>query len=158
MTQDGTVDGSKFDKEYLYGINYTYGKVGNMKEKPCFKCETVINHPFPSGEESHGCPFRHYDQENLASMLRTYNIEGDKQKEILTMAKDHHHQFACRGFFAAMHPGNDGEDMGNHPMQYYQESVRYHAAKEKEKEQRPAPDEKVVKTEPETQPSATVEA
>jgi DNA primase large subunit len=155
MTQDGTVDGSKFDKEYLYGISYTYGKCGNMKEKPCFKCETVINHPFPSGEEAHGCPFRHNAQENLASMLREYNIDAEKQKEILTMAKDTHYQLACRGLFTALHPGNDGDDMGNHPMQYYQESVRYHAAKEKEKEQRPRTGEKEVKTEPETQPSAT---
>jgi DNA primase large subunit len=75
MTQDGTVDGSKFDKEYLYGINYTYGKCGNMKKKPCFKCTTVIDHPYPSGEELHGCPFRHYDQENLAgqtTQLQTF--------------------------------------------------------------------------------------
>lgn len=155
MTQDGTVDGSKFDKEYMYGINYTYGKCGNMKEKPCFKCETVIHQSYPSGEESHGCPFRHYDQENLAGMLRAYNIDADKQKEILTMARDGHHQMGCRGLFTALHPGNEGDEMGNHPMQYYQESVRYWAAKEKE--QRPKPEEKDAKAEPETQPSATVE-
>jgi DNA primase large subunit len=159
MTQDGTVDGSKFDKEYLYGINYTYGKCGNMKEKPCFKCETVINHPFPSGEELHGCPFRHYDQENLARMLQTYNIDGKEKEDILAKAKNADHQYACRGFFAAMHPGNDGDDMGNHPLQYYQESVRYWASKEKEQRPNPLkPAEKEIKAEPETQPSATLEA
>jgi DNA primase large subunit len=152
MTQDGTVDGSKFDKEYTYGINYTYGKCGNMKEKPCFKCSTVIEHPFPSGEEAHGCPFKHYDQESLAGMLRAYNIDGDKQKEILTIAKDHLYQPACVSFFKARHPGSDGPD-GNHPMEYYQESVRYW----KEKEQRPKTEQTAIKVEPDTQPSATVE-
>jgi hypothetical protein len=72
------------------------------------------------------------------------------------MVKDHAYQFACRGLFAALHPGNDGDDMGNHPMEFYKESVKYWTTKDKE--QRPKPDEKEVKTEPETQPSATAEA
>ena len=33
--------------------------------------------------------------------------------------------------FKAKHPGNEGEEMGNHPMQFYQESVRFYLAKEK---------------------------
>jgi DNA primase large subunit len=153
MTQDGHVDGSKFDKEYTYGINYTYGKCGNMKEKPCFKCDTVINQPFPSGEEAHGCPFRNNNPENLQSMLRAYNIDEDKQKDILFFAQKHEHQMACKNFFVAKHPGNDGGDMGNHPIEYYKESVRYW----KEKEQRLKPAEKSIKVETETQPSATAE-
>jgi DNA primase large subunit len=156
MTQDGTVDGAKFDKEYTYGINYTYGKCGNMKEKPCFKCQTVINQPFPSGEEAHGCPFRHYDQENLASMLRAYNIDAEKQKDILYWVKETRteHEMACRTLFSALHDGH-GNDMAlNHPLQFYQESVKYWLAKEK----RPKAAETETKVEPETQPSATAEA
>lgn len=136
MTRDPTFDATKFDKEYLYGIKYTYGKVGNMKEKSCFKCQTVIQQPFPAGEEQHGCPFRHSDIESLTNMLRDWGVGETAIAEIQTKVRATHYELACRDVFKAKHPGNDGEEMGNHPMQFYQESMRYYVAKEAEEKKK----------------------
>jgi DNA primase large subunit len=150
MTQDPTVDTGKFDKEYMYGINYTYGKCGNMKEKSCFKCQTIIQQTFPAGEERHGCPFHHLDQEQLTNMLREYGVtDVSRMQDILLKVKDHAYELACRSFFQAKHPGNNGDEMGNHPMEYYKESAKYYAAKEKQVKSVPVKSEATpVKAEP----------
>lgn len=89
-------------------------------------------------------------------MLRAYNIDAEKQKDILYWVKETRteHEMACRTLFSALHDGH-GDDMAlNHPLQFYQESVKYWLAKEK----RPKAAETETKVEPETQPSATAEA
>lgn len=131
MSQDPSFDMSKFDKEYLYGIRYTYGKVGNMKEKSAAKCQFNITANFPTGDEVHGCPFRHMDKEHLQNLLGGWGVGRSDLDGIIAKASDHHYELACRDYFKAKHPGNDGEDMGNHPLQYYQESAKYHVAKDK---------------------------
>jgi len=119
-------------------------------------CDTVINQPFPSGEEAHGCPFKNYDKDNLGGILRAYNIDAKDLKDILAYAENNHHQMGCQKLFIAMHPGMNDADIPpmNHPMEFYKGSVQYWAAKEK----RPKAEEKETKAEPETPLSATAEA
>ena len=61
-------------------------------EKDPIRCQTVINQPFPSGEEAHGCPFRHYDQENLAGQI----VELTFLDSLQTQVKKVGHDLRCK--------------------------------------------------------------
>ena len=79
----------------------------------------------------HSVRFRHSNAEDLTNMLRGWGVSETAIQEVLGKVRDTHYELACRDLFKAKHPGNEGEEMGNHPMQFYQESVRFYLAKEK---------------------------
>ncbi len=51
------IDGDKFDKEYVYGIRYNYGREGKKVNWTPWNCMRIIMEAVGPGE-NHGCPYR----------------------------------------------------------------------------------------------------
>lgn len=118
------VSSEKFDKEYVYGIRYNYGKEGKKVNWTPWSCMRIITENVGPGE-SHGCPYRHSDSDSLRSLLAKSGIEGEDLEEILKTAKEGHYQKACSMQFKVAHKGQEiSTTMTEHPNQYYLESVK----------------------------------
>lgn len=72
----------KFQKEYAYNIRYNYGKEGRKVVGKAYGCTKIINDNPPGPADTHGCPFKHFDQNNLKQMLRRHGIEENKSTEV----------------------------------------------------------------------------
>ncbi len=88
------IDGDKFDKEYVYGIRYNYGREGRKTNWAPWDCMRAIMGSVGPGE-NHGCPYRHHDPDSLRAMLAATGLEGAELNEVVQLAKDGHYQKAC---------------------------------------------------------------
>ncbi|CRG96657.1 DNA primase large subunit, putative [Plasmodium gallinaceum] len=120
----------KFDKEHRYNIRYMYGKEGKKTDFSPYNCSKIINNfPVPSGSDTHGCPFKNFDESHLKSLLFFFGLNEDQIKSIMPLKKNNEYQLACVKFFMETHPGSAGDGVGNHPNSYYIESRKYYKLK-----------------------------
>jgi DNA primase large subunit len=118
----------KFQKDYAYGIRHMYGKEGQRKSTTPYSCVKIIQgNPAPNTGEHHGCPFRHYDKNGLATLLRQLQIGNESdRREIVQLAADQHPQLACLKHYNVMHPNAvETDNLGNHPNAWFRASMRY---------------------------------
>jgi len=69
----------KFNKEYRYNIRHAYGDVGGDSNRrggghSPFSCQKILTEHPPGSGEAHGCPYRHFNMENLAVLLQGMGI------------------------------------------------------------------------------------
>ncbi|SBT76305.1 DNA primase large subunit, putative [Plasmodium ovale] len=120
----------KFDKEHRYTIRYMYGKEGKKTDFSPYNCSKIINNfPIPSSGDTHGCPFKNFDEVHLKNLLFFFGLNDDQIKAIMPLKKNNEYQMACVKFFMETHPGSAGDGVGNHPNSYYIESRKYYKAK-----------------------------
>ena len=86
----------KFDKEYAYNIRHNYGKEGGRKNLNAYGCMKIISSAPASGDH-HGCPFRHFNSDQLAAKLRKNGLSNGAIGEIQTLIKNHHYQVRIVG-------------------------------------------------------------
>ena len=129
------VTGEQFQKEYSYNIRYNYGKEGKRKSRDPYSCTGIIhgNAPATSGD-FHGCPFKHYDEEHLSTLLQQ-GLTLQDRKEILALKKEGHYGLACHKHFVAQHPKAlelssevPMDNIGNHPNAWFRASRSYQSA------------------------------
>jgi Eukaryotic-type DNA primase, large subunit len=126
----------KFQKEYTYNIRHMYGKEGKRTNYTPYSCAKIILGTPPNTGDHHGCPYRHYDDEHLASVLSKMQIgsAGDRN-EIMNLKRKRHYNLACQKHFEVMHPNASGvkdlnlSGVGDHPNAWYAASVAYRIAK-----------------------------
>jgi len=136
LTRDPAVDGISYEKNYAYDIDHAYKKKGGHQGQNPFGCAKIINFPSVSGAQLHGCPFGHLEMRNLKQMLYTWKIPEDniqKIEKLVTHGK--HYQLACQEYFIALHPGSQGDGVGNHPNSFFNESCKHHNAGKKKEEE-----------------------
>mmetsp|Transcript_24278 Transcript_24278/g.34262 ORF Transcript_24278/g.34262 Transcript_24278/m.34262 type:complete len:493 (-) Transcript_24278:370-1848(-) len=119
----------KFNKEYAYNIRHNYGKEGKRTSYTPYGCLKIIQGA-PAPGDHHGCPFRHFDEQNLKSKLRSKRVGKTEIDEITELVKGMHYQVACQKYFSATHNGHVGENVGNHPNAYFDDSVAYYKNQE----------------------------
>jgi len=126
----------QFNKNYSYNIRHMHGQEGKRASYSPYSCMKIILGNPPQGGESHGCPFRHYDDSSLSSLLTKLNVgSASDRSAILAQKKARNYQLACAKHFEVMHPGAasvEGLSMngvGNHPNAWFAASVGYHKAK-----------------------------
>jgi len=119
----------KFDKQYAYGIRYNYGKEGKRTDYTPYSCVKIIQGA-PATGDHHGCPFRHFDSEQLTASLRKHGISNSGIAEMQGLVKNHHYQVACKRYFAFTHDNAEGERVGMHPNSYFSESMEYYKEKD----------------------------
>jgi len=121
----------KFNKEYKYNIRHGYGLEGSRKNYAPRSCVSIISGKTPGPGESHGCPFRHYSEQNLsAALASTYGFTGGEVKEIGLAVKAGHYHLACTRVFELQHKklgvdkgdGLGGGDSVDHPNRYFDKS------------------------------------
>ncbi|CAD2106399.1 DNA primase large subunit, putative [Plasmodium vinckei petteri] len=120
----------KFDKEHRYTIRYMYGKEGKKTDFTPYNCSKIINNfPIPSSGDTHGCPFKNFDEPHLKSLLFFFGLNDDQIKAIMPFKKNNEYQLACVKFFTETHPNSPGDGVGNHPNSFYVESRKYYKSK-----------------------------
>lgn len=104
-------------------------------------CVQIINGNTPQQGQSHGCPFRHFSEANLATALATtYGLNSADQKEIIGATKQHHYHLACTRLFEIQHASKgvakgDGIGKGDavdHPNRYFDASRELYVGKVEE--------------------------
>eukprot|EP00457_Paulinella_chromatophora_P006721 gb/GEZN01006740.1/.p1 GENE.gb/GEZN01006740.1/~~gb/GEZN01006740.1/.p1 ORF type:complete len:464 (+),score=69.94 gb/GEZN01006740.1/:67-1458(+) len=113
----------KFDKQYAYNVRHNYGKEGRRTSYTPYGCAKIIQST-PGPSDHHGCPFRHFDAQSLKNKLGERRVPNHMSKEIIQLVQGQHYQLACRKYFEVTHPGSH-EDVGNHPNQYFDASLKY---------------------------------
>ena len=124
----------QFQKNYSYNVRHMYGKEGKRASYTPYNCKKVILGQAPQGGDHHGCPYRHYDEQHLASVLQKMNIGSAVDRgEILKLKRSNNFQLACLKHFevmhpsAASHPDVDLDNVGNHPNAWFSASASYSA-------------------------------
>ncbi|KAJ7524492.1 hypothetical protein O6H91_17G007600 [Diphasiastrum complanatum] len=111
----------KFDKEYAYNVRHNYGKEGKKTDYTPYSCVRIIMST-PGVGDHHGCPYRHFSEENLRATLGTLRLSTPAVAEVLEKVRSHHYQLACATAFEAIH-GSPSEGI-NHPNQYFDQSQK----------------------------------
>lgn len=117
----------KFDKEYAYSIRHNYGKEGKRTDYSPYSCQKIIMST-PGVGDHHGCPYRHFSEENLRAMLGKVGISAREVDDIIHKARERHYQVACTMTFEAVHACSCDTGI-NHPNQYFKESQKVLQAK-----------------------------
>ena len=132
--QFSNITGEQFTKEYAYNIRHMYGREGKRATYTPYPCSRIVmgNAPSSSGEH-HGCPYKHYDTQNLSTLLQKLSIGSPADRsEIVNLAKSGNAQLACLKHFQVMHPDSASrsdvplDNVGNHPNAWFRASVAYH--------------------------------
>ncbi|CAM9896950.1 unnamed protein product [Chrysoparadoxa australica] len=124
-----------FTKNYAYNIRHMYGKEGKRTNYTPYSCIKIIMGLAPTPGDPHGCPYRHYDESHLSSLLSQLRIGGKDKDAIMNHAKGKSYQLACQRHFEATHAGAEALwgvnlEVGNHPNAWMQASMGVHAARE----------------------------
>ncbi|XP_039123568.1 probable DNA primase large subunit [Dioscorea cayenensis subsp. rotundata] len=110
----------RFDKEYAYSIRHNYGKEGKRTDYTPYSCQKIISST-PGVGDHHGCPYRHFSEENLRAALTKMGVGGHAMDDIMQKVQTRHYQLACTLTFEAVH-GISCDTGVNHPNQYFIES------------------------------------
>ncbi|KAL5762465.1 hypothetical protein ACOSP7_018729 [Xanthoceras sorbifolium] len=116
------VDAERFDKEYAYSIRHNYGREGKRTDYTPYSCQKIISLT-PGVGDHHGCPYRHFSEENLRAALDRMGVGSRAAEDVLDKVRNRHYQLACTLTFEAVH--NSPCDAGiNHPNQYFNDSQK----------------------------------
>ena len=128
-----TMSDDKFAKEHRYNIRHGYGLEGRRLSYPAKSCARIITQDQPGGQDTHGCPFRHFSAANLSAALAAhYHLSPQEQNDIVAAAQAGHYQVACTRVFELTHRAQgvragDGLGQGenvSHPNRYTEASWR----------------------------------
>ncbi|XP_024017634.1 probable DNA primase large subunit [Morus notabilis] len=116
------VGAERFDKEYAYSIRHNYGREGKRTDYSPYSCQKIISST-PGAGDHHGCPYRHFSEENLRAALNKMGVDGRAVENVMDKVQNRHYQLACTLTFEAVH--NSSCDSGiNHPNQYFSDSQK----------------------------------
>ncbi|KAF3525180.1 hypothetical protein F2Q69_00047559 [Brassica cretica] len=114
------VGSERFDKEYAYGIRHNYGKEGKRTDYTPYACQKIISSA-PGVGDHHGCPYRHFSEDNLRAALGRMGLSSRGMEDVMDKVRNKHYQLACTLTFEAVY--GTSCDVGiNHPNQYLEES------------------------------------
>ncbi|KAM6562660.1 hypothetical protein CsatB_022658 [Cannabis sativa] len=121
------VGAERFDKEYAYGIRHNYGREGKRTDYTPYSCQKIISST-PSVGDHHGCPYRHFSEENLRAALSKMGVNSRAMEDVMDKVQNRHYQLACTLTFEAVH-GASCDSGINHPNQYFSDSQKILQAK-----------------------------
>ncbi|KAG9147664.1 hypothetical protein Leryth_015722 [Lithospermum erythrorhizon] len=116
------VGAERFDREYAYAIRHNYGKEGKRTDYTPYSCQKIISST-PGVGDHHGCPYRHFSEENLRAALGRLGINSRALEEVMVKVQNRHYQLACTLTFEAVH-GTSCDAGINHPNQYFSDSKK----------------------------------
>ncbi|KAK5087853.1 DNA primase subunit pri2 [Lithohypha guttulata] len=103
------IDDDKFNKEYRYNVRHVYGDVGGDANRrgrgySPYSCQKILTEHPPGTNEAHGCPYRHFNIDNLTSMLQATGVHD---REVLRGVKEDvekkRYHIACNRVFEWAH-------------------------------------------------------
>lgn len=122
-----------FEKHYAYNIRHTYGKEGAGKNLSAYSCAGILKQPSPASGQTHGCPFKMMQLQQLEALIKEINpeIPGKIMAEINAKARENP-GVACALLFNSLHPDHELDETGVfHPNVYFNESEERYIQKDK---------------------------
>ncbi|ESQ28579.1 hypothetical protein EUTSA_v10018528mg [Eutrema salsugineum] len=116
------VGSERFDKEYAYSIRHNYGKEGKRTDYTPYACQKIISSA-PGVGDHHGCPYRHFSEDNLRAALGRMGLSSRGMEDVMDKVRNKHYQLACTLTFEAIY-GTSCDAGINHPNQYFEESQK----------------------------------
>jgi DNA primase large subunit len=116
------VGSERFDKEYAYAIRHNYGKEGKRTDYTPYACSKIITSA-PGAGDHHGCPYRHFSEDNLKAALSRMGLSSRGMEDVMDKVRNRHYQLACTLTFEAVY-GTSCDTGINHPNQYFEESQK----------------------------------
>ncbi|KAK1282135.1 putative DNA primase large subunit [Acorus calamus] len=116
------VGSERFDKEYAYSIRHNYGKEGKRTDYTPYSCQKIISST-PGVGDHHGCPYRHFSEENLRAALGKMGVGGRTMDDVMDKVRNRHYQLACTLTFESIHASSCDAGI-NHPNQYFTDSQK----------------------------------
>lgn len=126
------IPNDKFERDYKYNIRHLYGREGHKKALSCFSCDKIINDN-PGPADKHGCPFKHFDENNLKTMMSKNGLKEEEVDYIMSFRKEKEFKLGCSHYFRYLKGELPSEPIKN-PIHYYYESRRIAVRKLKELE------------------------
>ena len=118
------INDEKFAKNYAYNIRHNYGQEGKRTNYSSYSCAKIITTNHPGQGDHHGCPFRHFNADNLRATLRASQVPELNIQEVLELVKNQHYQVACTRYYEVTHKVPQGQiDLIQHPNSYFDMSM-----------------------------------
>ncbi|XDG02544.1 hypothetical protein ABKA04_002159 [Annulohypoxylon sp. FPYF3050] len=98
-----------FNKEYRYNVRHSYGDVGGDSNRrgggySPFSCQKILTEHPPGPGEAHGCPYRHFNLENLTALLQQTGVSDRSVLQGVKEDKDNQKfHMACNRVFEYVH-------------------------------------------------------
>ncbi|KAI1375080.1 DNA primase, large subunit [Hypoxylon crocopeplum] len=98
-----------FNKEYRYNVRHSYGDVGGDSNRrgggySPFSCQRILTEHPPGPGEAHGCPYRHFNLENLTALLQQVGISDRSVLQGVKEDKENQKfHMACNRVFEYVH-------------------------------------------------------
>ena len=82
-----------FNKEYRYNVRHAYGDVGGDSNRrgggySPFSCQKILTEHPPGPGEAHGCPYRHFNLENLTALVQSMGVSDRSVMQGIKEDKD----------------------------------------------------------------------
>ncbi|KAI9889802.1 MAG: hypothetical protein M1814_004904 [Vezdaea aestivalis] len=98
-----------FNRDHLYNVRHAYGDVGGDSNrrsgghKP-YSCQKILTEQQPGSGDTHGCPYRHFSQDNLISTLQSVGVvDRDLLKIVRDDVSKQRFHIACGRVFDHVH-------------------------------------------------------
>ncbi|KAF7556622.1 hypothetical protein G7046_g6243 [Stylonectria norvegica] len=98
-----------FNKEYRYNVRHVYGDVGGDANRrgngySPFSCQKILTEHPPGPGEAHGCPYRHFNMENLTALVQSMGVSDRSVIQGIKEDKDKmKFHMACNRVFEHVH-------------------------------------------------------
>ncbi|KAM5356442.1 hypothetical protein ACJ41O_003088 [Fusarium nematophilum] len=98
-----------FNKEYRYNVRHVYGDVGGDSNRrgggySPFSCQKILTEHPPGPGEAHGCPYRHFNMENLTALVQAMGVSDRSVIQGIKEDKDKQKfHMACNRVFEHLH-------------------------------------------------------
>ncbi|KAM7218296.1 putative dna primase large subunit protein [Rhypophila decipiens] len=108
-TSFSKITDDSFNKEYRYNVRHVYGDVGGDSNRrgggySPFSCQKILTEHPPGPGEAHGCPYRHFNMENLTALLQSTGITDRAVLQGVKEDKDNQKfHMACNRVFEHVH-------------------------------------------------------
>ncbi|KAH8756678.1 eukaryotic and archaeal DNA primase, large subunit-domain-containing protein [Diaporthe sp. PMI_573] len=134
------VTDDQFNKDYKYNVRHSYGDVGGDSNRrgggySPFSCQKILTEHPPGPGEAHGCPYRHFNLENLTNLMQAMGVN---ERGVLNGVKEdkekQKYHMACNRVFEYLHKNeikkakDEGVMSANqletivHPNEYFKRS------------------------------------
>ncbi|KAK9442468.1 DNA primase large subunit [Metarhizium brunneum] len=130
----------QFNKDYRYNVRHAYGDVGGDSNRrgggySPFSCQKILTEHPPGPGEAHGCPYRHFDLENLTALVQAMGVSDRSVLQGVKEDKEtQKYHMACNRVFEHLHKAeikkakDEGVMTSNqletivHPNEYFKRS------------------------------------
>ncbi|KAI1852770.1 hypothetical protein JX266_002311 [Neoarthrinium moseri] len=99
----------QFNKDYRYNVRHSYGDVGGDSNRrgggySPFSCQKILTEHPPGPGETHGCPYRHFNLDNLTALLQGVGIsDGAVLRGVKEDKENQKFHMACNRVFEYVH-------------------------------------------------------